>query len=148
MSEPIMSKNENEELSGGKDGKQAGFRPQHRDNREAVRPRGVYVNNYLRCPIIPVLSKQRLPRCNKSKTAAWRHRSTPFLFCIVYGSGIWSAHLQRDVNQISDALNSDRNLHMIRTFELWTRRQSDIQCLEFRYRLQYCLLYTSPSPRD
>ena len=43
---------------------------------------------------------------------------THYLFCIVYGSGIWSAHLQRDVNQISDVLNSDRNLHMIRTFEL------------------------------
>ena len=41
MSEPIMSKSENEELSWGKDGKQAGFRPQHRETERHKAQRSV-----------------------------------------------------------------------------------------------------------
>ena len=40
MSEPIMSKIENEELSWGKDGETGGNRPQHRNNPQGERPIG------------------------------------------------------------------------------------------------------------
>ena len=62
MSKPIMSKNENEELSAGKDGKQARFAHNTKKRRGKKGPRASVCQLSKRRPVIPVLSKQRLPR--------------------------------------------------------------------------------------